>query len=38
MGWFGLIAMMAAVMFMAMRVGAEGPSQILAAIRIKKDR
>ena len=35
---FGLIAMMAAVMFMAMRKGADSPSQILAAIRVKKDR
>lgn len=35
---FGLIAMMAVVMFMAMRKGADSPSPILAAIRVKKDR
>jgi len=35
---FGLIAMMAVVMYMAMRVGADSPSPILAAVRVKKDR
>ena len=35
---FGLILMMAVVMYMAMRVGADSPPSILAAIRVKKRR
>lgn len=34
---FGLVAMMAVMMYMAMRKGADSPSPILAAIRVKKD-
>jgi hypothetical protein len=33
-----LILMLVAMMFMAMRLGAESPSPILAAIRVKKHR
>lgn len=36
--WLGLILMAAMVMFMAMRVGADSPTSILAAIRVKIDR
>lgn len=35
---YGLILVMALVMYMAMRMGAESPSLILAAIRVKKER
>jgi hypothetical protein len=38
MAQFGLIAMVAVMMLMAMRKGADSPSPILAAIRVKKDR
>lgn len=35
---FGLILVAAAMMYMAMRMGAESPSSTLAAIRVKIDR
>jgi hypothetical protein len=35
---YGLGLVMAVVMFMAMRKGADSPSPILAAIRVKKHR
>ncbi len=36
--WLMLILIAAAVMYMAMRMGADSPSSILAAIRVKIDR
>ncbi len=36
--WFGLILMFGVVMFMAMRLGADSPTPILAAIRAKNNR
>jgi len=35
---YALILMVLVVMFMGMRMGADSPSSILAAIRIKKER
>ena len=35
MVWIGLVLLMTVVMFMAMRMGADSPSPILAAIRLK---
>jgi hypothetical protein len=36
--WTGLVLSVAAVIFMAMRLGADSPSPIAAAIQVKKDR
>jgi hypothetical protein len=36
--WFGLILMVGLVMIMAMRMGVDSPSPILAAIRVKEER
>lgn len=38
MAGYILILMVFVVMFMAMRMGADSPSSILAAIRVKKER